>query len=84
MAAQFLFDYVNASFYESDALSKDLQVRLLGVNKGLAAEMFGQDALRESISQEIVEEEKRRLEEGEGLDIRGREDLYRLLKERGI
>ncbi|WP_313960617.1 DEAD/DEAH box helicase [Paenibacillus sp. 32O-W] len=82
-AAQFLLDYVGVSLYESDALKPDLQIQLASISRDLAAQYFGEESLQGMISPEVLDREQKRLEQGEGLEWRGPDDLYRILKERG-
>jgi ATP-dependent helicase Lhr and Lhr-like helicase len=82
-AAQFFYDFVNQAMYESDALGKDLQVQLLSISRELAEDMFGSEALRDTVSAEILEQERFRLEEGSAVELTTAEDVYRLFKDRG-
>lgn len=82
-AAQFLFDYVNEKLYESDVLTADLQIQLAGISKELAADYFGEDSLRQTIPDEIVEEARKQVEESRKEEAENPEEIYALLKERG-
>ncbi|WP_409343843.1 DEAD/DEAH box helicase [Paenibacillus sp. MBLB4367] len=82
-AVQFVADYVNTQLYESDAIGKDLQLQLLSLNKELAGEWFGNDALRgmlEPVVSAMSEDggiwPERRLAQRP-------DDVLRLLKQRG-
>ncbi|TVY09017.1 DEAD/DEAH box helicase [Paenibacillus cremeus] len=46
-AAQFTTDAVQAQMYESDAVSRDLQAQLIGLDRSLAGKLFGETAVRE-------------------------------------
>lgn len=90
-ALRFAQDYAMSAMYESDALGRDVHMRLLSVNRSLAAEWFGPDGMRSLITRELLAEEERRLSRpewlsdgGEGEGRLGREQqLLRLLKEYG-
>jgi len=43
LAVQFFYDYLNRAIYESDSLTRELQQRMLGISKELAAEVFGKE-----------------------------------------
>lgn len=66
-AVRFMNDYAMTALYESDALGRDVQLRLLNVNRSLAAEWFGPDGLRSLISRESVAAEASRLSRPEWL-----------------
>ena len=84
LAAAFMSDYALKQLYEGDQLSGDLQLQLLEINKRLAGELFGEEALRRAVRPEAIEAERRRLAEpgpaGPPADPDG---LYALLKRRG-
>ncbi|GGG71137.1 DEAD/DEAH box helicase [Paenibacillus radicis (ex Gao et al. 2016)] len=82
LATQFLSDYVNMRVYEGDGLDAAIQMQLMSVSKDLAGRLFGDDAVRKSIPEQVLEMERKRLEE-EHERMAGPEDLYRLLKSRG-
>ncbi len=82
LATQFLSDYVNMRVYEGDGLDAAIQMQLMSVSKDLAGRLFGDDAVRKSIPEQVLEMERRRLEE-EHERMAAPEDLYRLLKSRG-
>jgi ATP-dependent Lhr-like helicase len=46
-AAQFSWDYVNVAMYETDAVPRDIQYRLLSVSKRLAGQFFEPSAFQE-------------------------------------
>jgi ATP-dependent helicase Lhr and Lhr-like helicase len=91
-AMRFMDDYAMTALYESDALGRDVHMRLLNVNRSLAAEWFGADGLRSLISENSIAAEALRLSspvwlqsrlqgqaKPEELDLQ----LHRLLKEYG-
>ncbi|MFF2089653.1 DEAD/DEAH box helicase [Paenibacillus sp. NPDC058174] len=82
LATQFLSDYVNMRVYEGDGLDAAIQMQLMSVSKDLAGRLFGDEAVRKSIPEQVLEMERKRLEE-EHERMAGPEDLYRLLKSRG-
>ncbi|MDF2923716.1 MAG: box helicase [Paenibacillaceae bacterium] len=89
-AMRFMNDYALTALYESDAMSRDIQLRLANVNRSLAAEWFGPDSLRSLISAESLREVEERLKRPEwlkrrtGADVKERaRPLLRLLKECG-
>ncbi len=61
LAAQFKFDYVSQKLYESDALTQDLQVELLGFSRQMAADIFGAEAIRSAVSPQVIEAEEHKL-----------------------
>ncbi|GGA05691.1 DEAD/DEAH box helicase [Paenibacillus marchantiophytorum] len=82
LAAQFKSDYVAQKIYESDALSEDLQVELLGFSRQMAAEIFGTAAIRNVVSPQAIEAEEHKLTKtDEPLSSTG--EVLRFLKERG-
>ncbi|MEO3943925.1 DEAD/DEAH box helicase [Gorillibacterium sp. CAU 1737] len=81
-AREFLQEYIMDSFYESDAVSRDLQQQVLGVSRELAAELFGEEGAANAISPVVLREERERLEAPPREKL-SREEAYRLLKERG-
>nr|WP_058303319.1 hypothetical protein [Gorillibacterium timonense] len=81
-AAEFVQEYVMENFYESDAVSHDLQQQVLGVSRELASELFGEESARKAISPAVLHKEKERLEEAPKETVT-QEEAYRLLKERG-
>jgi ATP-dependent Lhr-like helicase len=74
--------YVNTRIYETDALSRDLQLELLGFSRKIASQVFGTEALKQAVDPEVIQAEKNRLE---GLDypMQKPNDLIRYLKEHG-
>lgn len=88
-AMRFMNDFAMTSLYESDALGRDVHMRLLGINRELAAEWFGKEGLRSLISRQVLEEEAQRLARPAWLAAapNGAEEekrsLLRLLKEYG-
>jgi ATP-dependent Lhr-like helicase len=82
MATQFLADYVNMRIYEGDGLDPAIQMQLMNVSKDLAGRLFGEDAVRNAIPQQVLEAERQRLSEPE-LEVREAGDVVRLLKQRG-
>ena len=84
LAAAFVSDYAMKQLYEGDEFSGDLQLRLMEINRKLAGELFGEDALRRAVRPEAVEAERRRLAEpGPAGPPAGPDGLYALLKRRG-
>lgn len=51
-AVRFIGDYAQTALYESDALGRDVQLRLLNLNRSLATEWFGDHGLSALISEE--------------------------------
>ncbi len=88
-AMRFMNDFAMTSLYESDALGRDVHMQLLGINRELAAEWFGQEGLRTLITRQVLEEEKRRLARpawfttSAGDADSEKRSLLRLLKEYG-
>lgn len=89
-AIRFMNDFAMTSLYESDALGRDVHMRLLGINRELASEWFGKEGLRSLISPRMLKEEEKRLARPGWLAApagRGPEDeerlLLRLVKEYG-
>ncbi|SDC25590.1 ATP-dependent helicase Lhr and Lhr-like helicase [Paenibacillus sp. UNCCL117] len=82
LAAQFQADYAQTRLYESDALPQDVQAELLGFSRSLAAEIFGDEAVRQAVHPEVLAAEERRLEHGDG-SWSGPGDVLRHLKEHG-
>jgi len=84
LASAFVSDYAMKQLYEGDQLSGDLQLQLIEINKRLAGELFGEEALRRAVRPEAIEEERRRLAEpGPGGPPADPDGLYALLKRRG-
>ncbi|QYR21594.1 DEAD/DEAH box helicase [Paenibacillus sp. sptzw28] len=81
-AVQFLSDYINMQIYEGDGLSDTTRLQLMSVSKSLASELFGEEAVRQSVDPVIAENEARRLEAG-NLIPSSSDELYALLKRRG-
>ena len=84
-AVRFMNDYAMTALYESDALGKDVQLRLLNISRGLAAEWFGPDGLRSLISPDTLASVQTRLEQPVWMinQEAGGETILRLLKEQG-
>ncbi|NOV04224.1 DEAD/DEAH box helicase [Paenibacillus sp. LMG 31457] len=82
LAAQFQSDYVAQKIYESDSLSQDLQVELLGFSRQMAADIFGAETVRNAISPQVIEAEETRLAKTEEAWTSA-EHVLRYLKERG-
>ncbi|SEC70863.1 DEAD/DEAH box helicase [Paenibacillus sp. GP183] len=82
LAGQFIFEYVNTKIYESDVLSRDLQLELLGFSRQIASQVFGAETLKHAVDPEVIQAEKNRLE---GLDqpLQKPGDLLRYLKGHG-
>ncbi|MCD9020937.1 DEAD/DEAH box helicase [Cohnella sp. NL03-T5] len=81
-AAQFLADYVNMRIYEGDGLDETIQLQLMNVSKELASQLFDSQAHGQSISQEVIQEELRRLNEPDQAP-RNSDELAAFLKSRG-
>ncbi|WP_438447583.1 DEAD/DEAH box helicase [Gorillibacterium sp. sgz5001074] len=84
-AMRFTGDYIMTALYESDALGRDVQMKLLNVNRSLASAWFGGEGLRGLISPAALGAVRERLE---SLSLAGDRELdghavLRLLKERG-
>ncbi|MCM3628660.1 DEAD/DEAH box helicase [Paenibacillus glycanilyticus] len=82
MATQFLADYVNMRIYEGDGLDPAIQMQLMNVSKELAGRLFGEQAIRSRIPEQVLEAERQRLSEPES-ELREASDVVRLLKRRG-
>lgn len=82
-AVQFIADYVNTQLYESDAVSKDLQLQLLSLNKELAGEWFGTDTLRSMLEPVVSSVTGSGLLQPEQRPAGKPDDVIRLLKQRG-
>jgi len=82
MATQFLADYVNMRIYEGDGLDPAIQMQLMNVSKELAGRLFGEQAIRSAIPEQVLEAERQRLSEPE-TELREASDVVRLLKRRG-
>lgn len=95
-AMRFMNDYALTALYESDALGRDIQMRLANVNRNLAADWFGPDGLRSLISPRSMETVREQLQRPgwlKGMQLGGdtadsgsgqaAQALLRLLKEQG-
>ncbi|OPH48636.1 hypothetical protein BC351_09280 [Paenibacillus ferrarius] len=82
LAAQFKSDYVAQKIYESDALTEDLQVELLGFSRQMAADIFGAEAIRRAVSPQIMEAEEQKLAKADE-PLASAAEVLRFLKERG-
>jgi len=82
MATQFIAEYVNMRIYEGDGLDDVIRMQLLNVSKELAGKVFGDDAVRGALSQDVIEAERERLSD-EGRRLTGADELLALLKSRG-
>ncbi|CAM4469083.1 DEAD/DEAH box helicase [Paenibacillus tarimensis] len=82
LAAQFIADYVNMQLYEGDSLNDAVQLQLLHISKELTAEMFGQDSVRQAISESVLQQEQERLSMLPH-QLKDEADCYQLLKQRG-
>ena len=83
LALQFFYEFLSQAMYESDALTRELHGRMAGLSRELAEEVFGPGALADTIDAEAVADMRARLEDGADVVLRGPDDVYRLLKERG-
>lgn len=83
-ARMIMSDVIGGKIYEGESISKELQVQLVGIHKHLATEWFGDQAIGEVISPDVIAKEKDRLQSYGGLTYPSNEDgLYDLLKKRG-
>ncbi|REK77056.1 DEAD/DEAH box helicase [Paenibacillus paeoniae] len=82
MATQFLADYVNMRLYEGDGLDAATKAGLLHISKDLAGELFGRDAVKRSISDDVLHQVEERIEKRSG-SIRSADELRSFLKIRG-
>ncbi len=82
LAAQFFYEFLNTAIYESDALTRDLQQRMISVSRDLAAEVFGADALRQAVDPDVLAEARAHAQLGSG-QLTDRSALLRWLKEHG-
>ncbi|MFB9275020.1 DEAD/DEAH box helicase [Cohnella cellulosilytica] len=82
LAAQFIADYVNMQVYEGDGFDESTRLRLLGISKEMAAQIFGGADLGQAVSPEVVESESRRMSDPEQVPANAA-DLASLLKRRG-
>lgn len=83
LALQFFYEFLNQAIYESDALTRELHGRMAGLSRELAEEVFGPGALTDTIDSGALADMRARLEDGADIMLRGPDDVYRLLKERG-
>jgi ATP-dependent Lhr-like helicase len=83
LSAQFFYEFLNTAIYESDALTQDLQQRMLSVSRDLAVEVFGSEAMGQVIDEDVLAEAKVHAESGGQLALSDPGSLLRLLKERG-
>lgn len=82
LAAQFQSDYVAQKLYESDALTQDLQVELLGFSRQMAADIFGSEAIRNAVSPKVTKAEEQKLAMIDH-PLASAQEVLRYLKERG-
>ncbi|WP_040952556.1 hypothetical protein, partial [Gorillibacterium massiliense] len=82
-AIDFLLDYINVNIYESDTVNRDLQTQVLGVSRGLAEELFGRETIRGAVTPEVLEQERKRLEQGDHVGPGDSGEFLKLLKSRG-
>ncbi|MBP1993308.1 DEAD/DEAH box helicase [Paenibacillus eucommiae] len=82
LAGQFMFDYTSSKLYESDGLTRELQLELMGFSRQIAGELFGTEALKQAVDPEVIKAEEQRLE-GSDQPAQSPADLLRQLKERG-
>ncbi|MFC3840084.1 DEAD/DEAH box helicase [Paenibacillus sp. MAH-36] len=82
LAAQFQSDYVAQKIYESDSLSQDLQVELLGFSRQMAADIFGAETVRNAINPQVLEDEDTKLSRTDEAWMSAQQ-VFRYLKERG-
>ncbi|MCQ6561870.1 DEAD/DEAH box helicase [Paenibacillus mendelii] len=81
-AIQFLADYVNTQIYEGDGFNDATRLQLLSVSKSLAGELFGAEAVQNSVDPGIIRSEEERLD-SPALIPATAEELFALLKKRG-
>jgi len=82
MATQFIADYVSMRIYEGDGLDDSLRMQLLNVSRELAGSVFGEEAVRGTVTVEVLEAERRRMAQLAG-QLTAPEDVLSLLKQRG-
>ncbi|MFF2887379.1 DEAD/DEAH box helicase [Paenibacillus sp. NPDC057967] len=82
MATQFLADYVNMRLYEGDGLDAATKAGLLHISKDLAGELFGRDAVKRSVSNDVLRQVEERIDKRSGT-ISSADDLRAYLKIRG-
>ncbi|WP_218091795.1 DEAD/DEAH box helicase [Paenibacillus solanacearum] len=89
LAALFTADFVNVQMYESDAVSRDLQAHLLGVDRSLAGRLFGEQAIRELLGEDQKDKNEQE-EQGEQAGTSAEagmpasaDELLQLLKRQG-
>ncbi|MFD0694164.1 DEAD/DEAH box helicase [Paenibacillus sp. GCM10027628] len=82
LAAQFQSDYVNQRIYESDALTQDLQVELLGFSRQMAADIFGTEAIRNAVNPQVIADEEDKLARTND-PLKSVQHVLRYLKENG-
>jgi ATP-dependent Lhr-like helicase len=78
-ANQFMWDYVNTQIYESDALSSELQMQVMNINREMAGAVFGSAAVGVVYEPEVVAAERQRLQG----KPQSPDELAALLKRRG-
>lgn len=78
-AAAFLADFAGAQIYESDVVSRDLQLQLMGLDRTLAGTLFGESAVQAL----LTEEGPGGSASAEALDAEEPGELLRYLKRRG-
>ncbi|WP_127531558.1 DEAD/DEAH box helicase [Paenibacillus kobensis] len=82
MATQFIAEYVNMRIYEGDGLDDVIRMQLLNVSKELAGKVFGDDAVRRALSENVIQAERERLLDA-GSRLNSPDDLLAMLKSRG-
>ncbi|WP_235427265.1 DEAD/DEAH box helicase [Cohnella kolymensis] len=81
-ASQFLMDYVNMKIYEGDGMDETIRLQLMNVSKEMAGQLFGSETLGNAISEEVIQQESRRMSEPERRPTNA-DELAALLKTRG-
>ncbi|MFD0681519.1 MULTISPECIES: DEAD/DEAH box helicase [unclassified Paenibacillus] len=86
-AVLFLADYINAQIYESDAVGRDVQTRLMGIDRSLAGKWFGDQSAQagEEVADVVPQADEQFGAEAQSAEpaIHNTEQLFSLLKRRG-
>src|SRR5690606_26863568 len=82
-ARMLMSDFIDGRVYEGEAVGTQLQAQLLSINRELATEWFGQDALQQTLTPEAVAKEKERLEQAFSHRTGNDVELFMRLKEQG-
>ncbi|NOU97292.1 DEAD/DEAH box helicase [Paenibacillus sp. LMG 31456] len=84
-AVLFLADFINAQMYESDAVGRDVQTRLMGIDRSLAGQWFGDVPAQEAADGAVSNADEQLEAEGLAAEpaVHHAEQLISLLKRRG-